>query len=224
MELVRGTPLQHFRERFGELDFALPVLRQIALGLQTVHAHDIVHRDLKPANVIIAESKELQDGLKVKLVDFGVSTLARGKSRSDGEQAQKPPQLPSLPTLADEPAQSESPKSGQLTAVGMLVGTPMYLAPELAEGSRLAGPPSDIFSFGVIAYELVAKTMPFSEPPVVTRYRGEPLVIPPLQPLPAGQSAPLQTLTALIGRCLAEDPAIRPTAEEILAVLAAPQG
>lgn len=221
MELVRGTPLHHFRERFGNLDFALPVLRQIADGLRTVHAHNIVHRDLKPANVIISESRE---GLIVKLVDFGVSTLARGKSQTDLPAilaGNSNPQL-QLSGLADEPAPS-TPRSGHLTAVGMLVGTPMYLAPELTEGSRLARPPADIFSFGVIAYELVAKTMPFSEPPVVTRYRGEALRIPPLQKAAtAAELSPAMTVMAsLIGRCLAEDPAIRPTAEEILAVLAA---
>jgi serine/threonine protein kinase len=243
MELVRGTPLHHFRERYGDRGFALQVLRQITDGLRTVHAHNIVHRDLKPANVLIAESP---DGLQVKLVDFGVSTLTRGKSQNDLEKA--PLQPPTLPALADEPSSNPNlsvsadasagsasgdvdPKQtnprGHLTAVGIVVGTPMYLAPELAEGSRLARPPSDIFSLGVIAYELLGGSMPFSEPPVVTRYRGATLSIPSLHAAHPELGLP-PALVALIDRCLAEDPAIRPTAAELLAVLLAvldaPQG
>jgi serine/threonine-protein kinase len=103
----------------------------------------------------------------------------------------------------------------------MLVGTPMYLAPELTEGSRLARAPSDIFSFGVMAYELFGGVMPFTEPPVVTRNRGGTLQIPPLSSAQPDSPLPPR-IVRLIERCLAEDPAIRPTAEEILAVLSAP--
>lgn len=92
----------------------------------------------------------------------------------------------------------------------------MYLAPELAKGLRNMSSPSDVFSFGVIAYELLSAEMPFSEPPVVMIWREQELNIPPLRSkcpqLP-------QTVLELVDRCLDVEPAQRPTMEQVLAAL-----
>lgn len=108
--------------------------------------------------------------------------------------------------------------SGELTQTGVLIGTPMYMAPELAAGSRSASPASDLFSLGVIAYELLTRQRPFAEPPVLAALRGEPMRrIPPLSTrLPGALSA---ELARALERCLDPDPAARPTAEAVVAVL-----
>ncbi len=204
MELVRGRPLNRCQPRYGDASFALEVLRQIAEGLRIVHERGITHRDLKPANVIIAEPEGQPDGLPhVTLVDFGISSLSANAADA-----------PSLSGLGDD----SGIHRGNSTAAGVLLGTPMYLAPELAHGSRYAGPTSDVFSFGVIAYELLSAEMPFTDPPVVTCWRGQPLSI-----LPLSSKCPTLPphLLQLVESCLAADPAQRPTVEQLLAGLLA---
>ncbi len=103
-----------------------------------------------------------------------------------------------------------------LTQSGILVGTPMYMAPELSEGSQGAQPSSDIFSLGMIAYELFSGELPFARPPVWARWRGIEKHAPSL----AGKRPDLApALVELIDRCLQLDPGLRPTAAEIVAAL-----
>ena len=100
----------------------------------------------------------------------------------------------------------------------MIVGTPMYMAPEISFGSRHAQPSSDVFAFGVIAYELLTKEMPFQRPPVGTVLRQETLRIP--MGLRARSDLD-PVLVALFQRALSMDPAQRPTAAELATALAA---
>ena len=125
---------------------------------------------------------------QAKLVDFGLSTLSQQEAVA--REAREEP--------------------------GLLVGSPMYLAPELYVGSHRAQPPSDIFSLGVIAYELLTGVMPFARPPVVSRYRGEALQHRPLHEVRADLPP---ALAALLDRCLAEDAALRPSADELVTLL-----
>lgn len=111
----------------------VPILRQFLLALREVHNKGIVHRDIKPDNVLITK-----DGV-VKLTDFGIS-----KSLD----------------LDKDPA---------LTTQGRVVGTPYYVSPEAACGCRVdphgknwfVGQRSDIWSFGIMCYELMAGAQPF---------------------------------------------------------------
>lgn len=210
MELLRGIPLHRCQQRYGDYSFALAVLRQIADGLRIVHERGIIHRDLKPANVIVSEPEGPSAGSpQVKLVDFGISSLSAS--------AAKDPSSASLRGLGEESGSHH----GQTTAAGVILGTPMYLAPELAQGSANATPASDVFSFGVIAYELLSAEMPFAEPPVVTYWRGQPLSIPSLR----GRCSKFpQLVLQLVEQCLEPEPAQRPTVEQILAVLKAEPG
>jgi hypothetical protein len=202
MELVQGVTLREVRQRYGDLRWALPILQQIAQGLAAVHEQGIVHRDLKPANILLA-AVEGSEAPRVKLVDFGISVLARDEG--------KPESTPTPSKRSELP--SELPDA---TRTGVLIGTPAYMAPELWIGSRLAQVSSDIFSFGVIAYELLTRKMPYESPAVRAILRSERLPIPAeLRSCPELDPA----LTALLERCLGVDPGLRPTAAELAQAL-----
>ncbi len=212
-ELIRGTPLSRCQERYGDPQFALAVLTQIAAGLHSIHELGVIHRDLKPANVLVADGEVKEGPPRVKLIDFGGSTPLPGTPAQEEPGAQGLAPLGDL--AAERPVEPE-----RMEALVELVGTPMYLAPELAAGARYLGPKADIFSFGIIAYELLSGELPFKAPPIVTRWRGQPWLLPSLRSrIAAGPQA--ERLHALVEKCLAPDPAQRPNAEQILTVLAA---
>ena len=135
MELLRGEDLHRTVRRLGPLPpvTAARVARQAALGLAHAHRGGVVHRDVKPANVFIAarESGELV----VKLVDFGVAK-------------------PAVDALADRPG---SP----LTKTGSMVGTPMYMSPEQAQGLKSVDARTDVWSVAMCLYEALSGAPPF---------------------------------------------------------------
>lgn len=245
MELVQGMTLKDARAHYKEPEFCLSVLRQICLGLQAIHEKGIVHRDLKPANILLSPTDK---GFLVKIADFGISKL--GNATADplpGEaslfkNSMIPDNLSSYfmananrlaetndatldvpmgatpdPEAADA-ASGYSFGSENLTQTGMLLGTPLYMAPELAIGSREALPASDIFSLGVIAFELFTGAMPFAIPPVLAVWQRRSW--PTLRLGEKRPDLPAQ-LTALLDRCLASNPTLRPTLPELLAALPA---
>ena len=181
MEFIQGRTLRQLLEA-GELPLktALEYARQVAAGLARAHSAGIVHRDLKPNNVMVNA-----DGV-AKVLDFG---LAR---------------------------QGISPHSGSddvtagvtaLTMVGTVLGTPAYMSPEQATGEP-ADYRSDIFSFGIVLYEIACGKSPFKgSNPWATMHQ-----IATLAPQPVSQvnrSLPRQ-LVELIDQCLQKNPADRP--------------
>jgi serine/threonine-protein kinase len=191
MDLVLGSSLAGERSRFGDARWALPILTQIAKALSAMHAHGIVHRDLKPSNVLL-------DGDLVKVADFGLAGLL----------------VEHAPLAMTRPPNEDSPA---LTLTGAIMGTPLYMAPELVRGVREAGPPVDLFSFGVVAYELLSTKLPYAVPPVLERLSGR----HPAPPVPLTQSSPHlhAQLCTLVDGCLALAPEARPTAEAVAAAL-----
>ncbi len=128
LELVEGQDLAELMARGPvPLPDALSIARQIASALDDAHEQGIVHRDLKPANIRIT-----REG-KVKVLDFG---LARIQSAG--------PVTAEAATLARE-----------LTIAGSIIGSPRYMSPEQARGQPL-GKRTDIWSFGVILFEMIA--------------------------------------------------------------------
>jgi hypothetical protein len=185
MPLVDGGSIENHRKKFGDAEWARPLVRQIAKGLGALHARGIVHRDLKPANILLA-------GATPRIADFGLSSLRAQDGLSDT--------LPSGDSALADTAAQITP----LTRAGDLFGTPAYMAPELATGAHDPKPSSDVFAFGLIAYELLTGTTAFVEPPLVARLDGRP-------PAPRARDG----VDPLIARCLDLDPTKRPTAAEL---------
>ena len=104
--------------------------------------------------------------------------------------------------------------SDELTQAGMILGTLLYMAPELRGGANLANPSADIFSFGVMTYEVLTGTLPFDEIPLLRLHgSGTQSGFKPLDVLCPGLSP---ELARTIEACLAMDPASRPTAVDLV--------
>jgi serine/threonine protein kinase len=136
------------------------------------------------------------------------------------EQLADEAELPG-PAPADGDALADAQTLGlgdpaQLTQTGVVLGTPLYVAPELAAGSRLAPPASDIFSLGVIAFELLTGRLPFIVPPVFAQWKGQSTAMMRLSEL-RPDLPPERAI--LWERCLDSDPASRPTLSELIAAI-----
>ncbi len=197
MELVEGASLDALAKSWGDLEWARPILRQVASGLAALHAAGVVHRDLKPQNVMLAES-----GV-AKLADFGIARI------DDGAE------LAATATVEPIDPENAPTGTGRLTREGAVMGTPAYMAPEHVRGTASTGSAGDTWSFGVLACELVTGRAPFDVPPVYLAMKGKPLPAPRI-----GESP----LASLVARCLSVDPVARPTAAEIVVALAGRRG
>jgi serine/threonine-protein kinase len=160
-EFIEGQTLrQQMTSAKLALDWMLDVASQVASALSAAHAAGIVHRDIKPENVMVRP-----DGL-VKVLDFGLAKLTEASSSSIDTEA---------PTSA-----------GDNTEPGVVMGTLRYMSPEQARGQKVDAR-TDIFSLGVVLYEILAGQSPFAgtttadviaailgqEPPPITRYLPE---------------------------------------------------
>src|SRR5436189_78315 len=133
MELVEGEDLSaHIARGAMPLADALPIAKQIADALEAAHEQGIIHRDLKPANI-----KVKADGT-AKVLDFGLAKGMDSASSSRGEAMN-----------------SLTMTSPAMTAMGMIIGTAAYMAPEQARG-RPADKRADIWAFGVVLYEMLS--------------------------------------------------------------------
>jgi serine/threonine protein kinase len=143
MQLVLGHSLHEEMDRHGAIAWprACAIASQIADALAAAHAKGIVHRDLKPENVML---EPRDDGSElVKVLDFGI---ARVQSSGDGDSIRPP-----APTTGSRKA--APPRA--LTQVGMVVGTPGYMAPEQAKGSKVDHR-ADLYALGVLLWEMIS--------------------------------------------------------------------
>ncbi len=155
MELLEGQTLKHrIAEKAIPVSELLDVGIQIADGLEAAHAKGIVHRDIKPANIFLVKKGS------AKILDFGLAKLATQRQSAPDSASES-----SMPTQAD------LPNAAQLTSPGSSMGTVAYMSPEQARGEELDAR-SDLFSLGVVLYEMATGTVPFSGTSVALIFDG----------------------------------------------------
>jgi eukaryotic-like serine/threonine-protein kinase len=179
MELVKGESLDaKIGRRPLPFQEILSIGCQIADALAAAHAHGVVHRDLKPGNIMINDEE------RPKILDFGLARLS------------SPP---------FSPTHTES-MTAALTAQGAVFGTVPYMAPEQLRGEK-ADARSDLFSFGVMLYEMASGRRPFAGPTgaevIASILKEDPPALEGIRTdLPAA-------FVRIVGHCLEKDPRAR---------------
>ena len=192
-EFIRGRTLRHMMKERLAIELSLRIGSQAARALAVAHSSGIVHRDIKPENIMVRD-----DGY-VKILDFGLARLAAAPGTNVDSNAGTYVQ----------------------TSAGIVVGTLAYMSPEQAQGD-VVEPATDIFSLGVVLFELATGQHPFRSDSrvgllnaIVTQHP-----VPPsrLNPETAG------TLETMILRMLDKAPQYRPSASEVEEGLTSIQG
>ncbi len=179
-EFVEGHTLRHMlREGAFTLSDALEIAIQIAGALEAAHRTAVIHRDIKPENIMVRPDR------LVKVLDFGLAKLTERKL-THGAEAITP--------------------TAFITQPGSVMGTPRYMSPEQARGLKV-DPRTDIYSLGVVLYEMIAGLSPFGgETPAdimvaVLHYKA-----PPIANYRPGVPDELQRI---VSKAMAKDPVNR---------------
>ncbi|HKS28724.1 MAG TPA: protein kinase [Pyrinomonadaceae bacterium] len=175
MQYVEGETLSSLASKDAlELKQILDLAEQITCALEAAHAHGIIHRDIKPQNIVVTASGQ------IKVLDFGLAKVVQPLQNREQE------------------AEGRSLNS----QTGLVVGTVAYMSPEQLRAEELDFR-SDIFSFGVMLYELISGTNPYRQPSEAETISAT-LTRKP-QPLTHRAAKIPPTLNAVVQRCLEKE-------------------
>jgi|GEM_PF-1180274 len=180
MELVNGRSLRDLLCEKGTLDYryAIGLIQQVCAAVEAAHESGIIHRDLKPDNIMIKEEGQAE---VVKVLDFGIAKLKEQIPSSGARQT--------------------------LTREGTIIGTPEYMSPEQCRGQKLDSR-SDIYSIGVILYEILCGNPPFmADSPLEVVVKHLSAKTRPLCEMCPTVPEPIERI---VMRALEKDPAQRP--------------
>jgi serine/threonine-protein kinase len=192
-ELVKGPNLRQVAARFERLDphAVSHVLHHLARGVAASHRVGVVHRDLKPSNILVAGGLAFE---ALKITDFGIAKMAEKE-------------------IGDAVSGGEETTQSSRTARGALP----YMAPEVIDNPRTSSSPADVWAIATIAWELLTGRAPFG-----TGLKAVTAIVSGNKPTLPGeitahkQFGPLSLAVAsVILRCLEQDPASRPSAEQV---------
>lgn len=178
MEYLEGQTLENLLEPLEPLDFdlAITIIRQMLDALAFAHKAKVVHRDLKPANIFLQRSEDAK--CHIKLLDFGLAKFLAPDDYSIGQT---------------------------LTKTGMVMGTPLYMAPEQAVGGKV-DMRVDVYAAGCVLFEMVAGRPPFLKEEHHELVRAHLISpIPRITDIVEGRAKD-QELEALIERATAKEP------------------
>ena len=153
MPYLAGELLSDREVRQGALplDLGVPLLVQMAKGLQHAHELQIIHRDLKPENVMLVPDDQGPGGGRAVVMDFGLAKERR-----------------------------QEPEVAKLTATGIVLGTPEFMSPEQIRGKAL-DPRSDIYALAIVGFEMFTGQLPFqgrnAQEMMIARLRGKPKML-----------------------------------------------
>lgn len=204
MKLVQGTPLDQLiaqADTWSERMALVPNLLAVTEALAYAHSRGVIHRDLKPANIIVGRFGE------TVVIDWGLAKFVDPAAGSHGDVGGD-----------DSPVHAEDDDTADdysaLTAVGAVMGTPVYMPPEQAHGQP-ADRRSDVYALGAILYHLLSGRLPRtadSLEKILERVRS----VPPKPLAEIAPSVPAE-LSAIVAKAMYDEPEGRYPSAEALA-------